>query len=485
MHSVVTSPLALTLARAQFGFTIAFHIIFPGFSIGLAAFLATVEAMWLLTRKTAYLDIYKYWLRIFAVAFAIGVVSGLVIEYQLGANWSGYSNKVGSILGPLFAYETMTAFFLEAGFLGIMLFGMERVGPRLHFAATCLVSIGTLISATWILSANSWMQSPAGYSIGPHGRFIPKSWYHIIFNPTFPFEFGHMVMAAFIATALAVAGVGGYHLLRDSRNPVARIMFSMAMWLLVIVVPVQGFVGDAAGRGVWETQPIKLAAIEGDFDTGVQPLHLIGWPDAKAAKLLGNVQIPLLGSVIITHSTDGVIKGLDAFPKKDWPVLVTTFWGFRVMVGLWALMMLLAFAGLYFRLRNRLYEARWLQLGAVAMGPAGFLAIIAGWVVTETGRQPWTVYGVLRTAQSVAPLTLADVVWSLTIIVLLYIVIFGSGIGYILALMAKEPEMGEPPPRDDAPLRTHGPHGLHDPGQRQAGQRDAGRAGGQPPLPAE
>ena len=482
MGSAVTSPLALALARSQFGFTIAFHIIFPAFSIGLAAFLATVEGMWLLTKKPVYLDIYKYWLKIFAVAFAIGVVSGLVMEYQLGADWSGYTDKVGSILGPLFAYETMTAFFLEAGFLGIMLFGMERVGPRLHFAATCLVSIGTLISATWILSANSWMQTPAGYVIGPHGRFIPKNWAAIILNRTFPFEFGHMVIAAFLSTALVVAAVGAYHLLHNSQNPVTRIMFSMAMWMIVVVTPIQGFVGDAAGRGVWETQPIKLAAIEGDFDTRAgQPLHLIGWPDAKADKLLGNVQIPDLGSIIISHQLHGLIKGLDAFPKKDWPVLVTTFWGFRIMVGLWGLMLLLGFAGLFQRWRRRLYIAPWLHRAAVLMGPAGFITIVAGWTVTETGRQPWTVYGLLRTTQSVAPLTLSELVWSLAVIVLLYIVIFGSGFRYILALMAKEPVPGEPAPRDDAPLRTHGPKGVHDPGQRLPGQRLAG----QPPQPAE
>ncbi len=477
MHPAIISPLALDLARSQFGFTIAFHILFPAFSIGLAAYLATLEGLWLATKKPVYIDAYKYWLKIFAVVFAIGVVSGLVMAYEVGANWSGYSNKAGPILGPLLAYETLTAFFLEAGFLGIMLFGMQRVGPKLHFAATCLVSFGTLISASWILSANSWMQTPQGYAIAPDGRFVPANWFKIIFNPTFPYEWSHMVLAAFLSTALAVGAVGAFHLLRNNQNPVARLMLSMAMWMIVAVAPLQGLVGDEAGRQVWETQPAKLAAMEGDFSTRAgQPLHLFGLPDHHAGKLLYNIQLPDLGSLIITHKLDGVVQGLNAFPKQDWPVLVTTFWGFRIMVGLWGLMLALSLARLFLRFRGRLYKTRWLQKAAMLMGPAGFITIIAGWTVTETGRQPWSVYGLLRTAQSVSPLTLGEVAWSFAVIILLYIAVFGAGIWYVLALMAHEPVLGEPPPRDDAPLRTHGPRGLHDPGQREHGQR---------PQPAE
>lgn len=460
----VTSPLALILARAQFGFTIAFHIMFPAFSIGLAAYLAVLELMWLVTRKPVYIDAYRYWLKIFAVVFAIGVVSGLVMAYEIGANWSGYSNKVGPILGPLLAYETLTAFFLEAGFLGIMLFGLNRVGPKLHFAATALVSIGTLISASWILAANSWMQSPRGYTIGPDGVFQPKNWLAIIFNPTFPYEWTHMVLAAFLATALAVGAVGGFHLLRNRDNPVSRLMFSMAMWMILVVAPIQGFVGDESGRAAWHDQPIKLAAMEGDFHTRAgQALHLFGWPSRALGKLLYDIKIPDLGSLIITHDLHGVVKGLDAFPKSDWPVLIPTFWGFRVMVGLWGLMMLLALGSLVLRLRGRLYDSTWFKRAAVAMGPVGFITIIAGWIVAETGRQPWTVYGVLRTAQSVSPLTLGEVVWSFGIVVVLYLLVFGVGIRYVLGLMAHEPMPGEPPLHDDKPLRSHGPHGLHDP----------------------
>ncbi|MHB1304745.1 MAG: cytochrome ubiquinol oxidase subunit I [Acidiphilium sp.] len=465
MGHAVTSSLALSLARAQFGFTIAFHIMFPAFSIGLAAYLTVLELMWLVTGRTVFIDAYNYWLKIFAVVFAIGVVSGLVMAYEIGANWSGYSNKVGPILGPLLAYETLTAFFLEAGFLGIMLFGLTRVGPKLHFAATALVSLGTLISASWILAANSWMQTPVGYTIAPNGVFQPKNWLHIIFNPAYPTEWTHMVLAAFLATALAVGAVGAWHLLRhNANNPVSRLMFSMALWMILFVAPIQGFVGDEAGRAAFVQQPPKLAAMEGDFHTRAgQALHLFGWPDRHLGKLLYDVKLPDLGSLIITHSMHGVVKGLDAFPRKDWPVLVTTFWGFRIMVGLWALMLLLALVSLALRLRGRLYDFRPFLRAAVAMGPAGFVTIIAGWVVAETGRQPWTVYGLLRTTQSVSPLTVGEVVWSFGIILVLYIVVFGTGIVYVVGMMAREPELGETEPKADAPLRTYSPQGLNRP----------------------
>ncbi|MCU4159188.1 cytochrome ubiquinol oxidase subunit I [Acidiphilium sp. AL] len=464
MQSAITSPLALNLARSQFGFTIAFHIMFPAFSIGLASYLAVLELMWLKTQNQVYLDAYKYWLKIFAVVFAIGVVSGLVMAYEVGANWSGYSNKAGPILGPLLAYETLTAFFLEAGFLGIMLFGLKRVGPRLHFAATALVSIGTLISASWILSANSWMQTPQGYTIGPHGVFVPVNWWKIIFNPTFPYEWLHMVTAAYLATAFAVGAVGAFHLLRHKDNPVSRLMLSMAMWMAAIVAPIQGLIGDSAGREVWKSQPAKLAAMEGDFHTRAgQALHLFGWPDRALGMLLYDLKVPDLGSLIITHSMHGTVQGLDAFPEKNWPVLVTTFWGFRIMVGLWAVMVAVGLYSLWLRYRRRLYEARRFHRIVASCGPIGFITIIAGWTVTETGRQPWTVYGVLRTAQSVSPLSVGEVLWSFGIIIVLYCVVFGTGIRYILAMMAREPQTGEPEPSGDKPLRTYGPQGLHDP----------------------
>jgi cytochrome d ubiquinol oxidase subunit I len=450
------SGLAFILARAQFGFTIAFHIMFPAFSIGLASFLAVLEAGWLITRKPVFMDAYKYWLKIFSVVFAMGVVSGLMMAYEIGANWSGYSENVGPILGPLLAYETMSAFFLEAGFLGIMLFGLTRVGPGLHFLASALVAIGTIISAGWILAGNSWMQTPQGYSIDPSGRFVPQDWLAIIFNPSFPYRFVHMVIAAYLATAFAVGAAGAYHLLHDNRNASARLMFSMAMWMAAIVTPIQIAAGDLQGRNTLTYQPAKVAAIEGDFTSGVQPLNLIGWPDLAAGKMDDDVAVPHLGSVILTHEWNGAIQGLDAFPRADWPVVVVTFFAFRIMVGLGFLMFAIGLCSLWLRLRHRLYETRWFHFIAACAGPAGFVAIVAGWTTTETGRQPWVVQGLLRTANAVSPITLPEVATSFAVILVIYTIVFGSGIRYLLSMMSKTPETAEPLPSGDAPLRTYG-----------------------------
>ncbi len=464
--SYLASPSAVDVARAQFGFVIAFHIIFPAFSIGLASYLAVLEGMWLWTGRDLYIDAFKYWLKIFAMIFAVGVVSGLVMAYEIGANWGGYADKVGPVLGPLLAYETLTAFFLEAGFLGIMLFGMQRVGKRLHFAATCLVSLGTLISATWILAANSWMQTPAGTVIGANGQFIPQDWLKIIFSPSAPYRWVHMIMACYLATAFMVGGVGAFHLLRNNKNTIARLMFSMALWMAAIVTPLQILAGDTQGDNTLQYQPAKIAGMEGDFHTGVQALHLIGWPSVARGRVLYDVAIPHLGSLILTHHWNGIVKGLDAWPQAQWPVVDVEFFAFRIMVALGFAMFGLGLLSLWLRARRRLYETRWFQFLTIAMAPAGFIAIIMGWMTTETGRQPWTVYGLLTTAQSASPVTLPEVVASFAIIIVVYSVVFGSGIVYVLHLMAQEPRHNEQPPREDAPLRSHGlvGHSLVDPG---------------------
>jgi cytochrome bd ubiquinol oxidase subunit I len=454
--SYLASPAATDVARAQFGFVIAFHIIFPSFSIGLASFLAVLEGAWLWTKKPVYLDAYKYWLKIFAMIFAIGVVSGLVMAYEIGANWGGYSDRVGPILGPLLAYETLTAFFLEAGFLGIMLFGLNRVGPRLHFAASCLVSLGTLISATWILSANSWMQTPAGATIGPNGQFIPQNWLAIIISPSAPYRWVHMVLACYLATAFMVGGVGAYHLLRNNKNEISRLFFSMALWMAALVTPVQILAGDTQGDNTLAYQPAKIAGMEGDFHSGVQALHLIGWPSISQGKVLYDVAIPHLGSLILTHRWNGIVQGLDAWPKDQWPVVDVEFFAFRIMVGLGFAMFGLGLLSLYLRYRHRLYDTRWFHYLAMVMAPAGFIAIVMGWTTTETGRQPWTVYGLVTTAQSVSPITLPMVITSFAVIIVIYTLVFGSGIFYVLTMMAKLPERDEPPPRTDEPLRSHG-----------------------------
>ena len=318
---------ALDLARFQFAFTITLHIIFPALSIGLASYLAVLEALWLPTGRDAYIAAFDYWLGIFAVVFGMGVVSGLVMSYQFGTNWSVFSDKTGPVVGPLMGYEVMSAFFLEAGFLGVMLFGRRKVGPALHFAATLMVAVGTLFSAFWILSVNSWMQTPAGYAVNGKGQFVVESWLAVIFNPSFPYRLVHMVLAAYLATAFVVGAVGAWHLIRDRSNAVALLMFSMALWMAAVVAPVQIVAGDLHGLNTLAYQPMKIAAMEGDYETRAgQPLILFGWPDNAAATTRYAVEVPYLGSLILTHDPNGTVKGLKTWPAADWPNATLVFW---------------------------------------------------------------------------------------------------------------------------------------------------------------
>jgi cytochrome bd ubiquinol oxidase subunit I len=440
----------LHLARAQFAFTMSFHFIFPAFSIGLASFLAVLEGLWLRTSNTLYLDLFKYWVKIFAVAFGMGVVSGIIMSYQFGTNWSAYSNKAGPIIGPLMAYEVLTAFFLEAGFLGVMLFGMTKVGKGLHFFATCMVAFGTLVSATWIISVNSWMQTPAGFSIAPSGQFVPSgSWWPIIFSASFPYRLVHTVIAAYLTTALTVGGVGAWHLLKDKSDPYARKMFSMAMWMAALVAPVQILAGDQHGLNTLEHQPVKVLAMEGDFEPSPDgaPLVLFGFPSEPDAKVHGRIAIPHLGSLILKHDPRAPLPGLTDYPRDRWPPVPVVFWTFRIMVGLGFLMLGLGLWSLYARVRKRLYDWPLLHRAALLMSPAGFIAVIAGWATTEVGRQPYTVYGELLTADSLSPLAAPAVAASLVVFALVYFTIFGVGIGYIVRMMARlpTPEEVEPP----------------------------------------
>jgi cytochrome d ubiquinol oxidase subunit I len=448
----------VTLARIQFGFTISFHFIFPSFSIGLASYLAVLEALWLRTGRDLYLDLFRYWLKIFAVAFAMGVVSGLVMSYQFGTNWSVFSTKAGPVIGPLMAYEVLTAFFLEAGFLGVMLFGMAKVGRKLHFGATLMVAVGTFISAFWILSVNSWMQTPTGFTIDDKGRFLPSgSWAEIIFNPSFPYRLVHTVIAAYLTTALVVGGVGAWHLLRNRANPYARTMFSMAMWMAALVAPVQIFAGDAHGLNTLAHQPAKVMAMEGHYDShpGGAPLVLFGIPNPAEKRIDHAIEIPKLSSLILKHDLNAPLAGLDTVPEDRQPPVEVLFWSFRVMVGLGFTMLGLGLWSLIARLRRRLYDWRWLHRAALAMGPSGFVAVIAGWVTTEVGRQPYTVYGQLLTAQSHSPLGAPAVASSLVAFIIVYFAVFGAGIWYLLHLMRKVPHAGETAP-PNAPVRTSG-----------------------------
>ena len=449
---------ALILARAQFAFTVSFHFLFPAFSIGLASFLMVLEGLWLATGKGVYANLFRYWLKIFAVVFAMGVVSGIVMSYQFGTNWSVFSDKAGPVIGPLMAYEVLTAFFLEAGFLGVMLFGINKVGRKLHFTATCAVAIGTFISAFWILSVNSWMQTPTGYEIGANGQFLPgPSWMAIIFNPSFPYRLVHTVLAAYLTTAFAVGGVGAWHLLKDRANPGARTMFSMAMWMAAIVAPIQIFAGDMHGLNTLEHQPVKVMAMEGHYDSHPDgaPLILFGIPDSANKRVDYAVSIPKASSLILKHDLNAPMKGLDTVPEADHPPVGIVFWAFRVMVGIGFAMLGLGLWSLIARWRGKLHDWPWLHRAALLMGPSGFVAVLAGWIVTEVGRQPFTVYGLLRTAQSASPLDAPAVAASLLAFVIVYFSVFGMGIWYLLHLMKKPPEAHEST-LDGAPIRTAG-----------------------------
>jgi cytochrome bd ubiquinol oxidase subunit I len=436
---------ALLLARIQFAFTISFHIVFPALTIGLASYLAVLEGLWLKTKREVYLDLYHFWIKVFAVAFGMGVVSGLVMAYQFGTNWSGFSRFAGGVTGPLLAYEVLTAFFLEAGFLGVMLFGLRKVGPGLHFVATVMVAAGTLVSATWILASNSWMQTPQGHEI-IDGRVVPVDWVAIIFNPSFPYRLAHMVVAAFLSTALVVGASAAWHLLRGRDSTPVRTMLAMAMGMVLVTAPLQAFIGDLHGLNTKEHQPAKLAAMEGHWQNEpgqAIPLILFGWPDMEQETTRFALEIPRLGSLLLTHSWDGQFPGLKEFPREDRPNATVVFWTFRVMVGLGALMILLGALALWMRLRGRLYDSKPFLRFALAMGPAGLVAILAGWCTTEVGRQPWVVYGVMRTADAVSPHGLGEVAVTLALFVVVYFLVFGAGTVYLLRIIAKGPVPGE------------------------------------------
>jgi cytochrome d ubiquinol oxidase subunit I len=448
---------ALSLARMQFAFTVSFHIIFPAFSIGLASYLAVLDGLWLYTGRSVFLDLFNYWKKIFAVAFGMGVVSGIVMSYQFGTNWSVFSDKAGPVIGPLLGYEVLSAFFLEAGFLGVMLFGLHRVGRQLHFFATLMVAFGTFMSAFWILAVSSWMQTPAGYAVNAAGQFVATDWLAVIFNPSFPYRLVHMVLAAYLTTAFVVGAVGGLHLLRDRKNEATRIMFSMAMWMAAIVAPIQIVAGDFHGLNTVKYQPAKIAAMEGDYETqSGTPLVLFGIPNSMEQRLDYKVEIPHLGALILTHDWNGTVRGLNEWPKDQRPPVAIVFWSFRIMVALGFAMLGLGFWSLVLRLRGRLYEQPWMHRAAVLMGPAGFVAVLAGWITTEVGRQPYTIYGLLTTVQSASPIQAEAIGSSLVAFILVYFALFGAGAFYIARLMNKPPEAFQDDLSHSEPIRAGG-----------------------------
>ena len=430
---------ATMLARIQFAFTISFHIIFPSFTIGLAAFIATLLVRWRMTGHDHLHRLARFWTKIFAVSFAMGVVSGIVLSYQFGTNWSGFSRVVGNVMGPLLGYEVLTAFFLEASFLGIMLFGWNRVSPNLHVASAVLVAIGTSLSAFWILAANSWMHTPTGHEVRD-GIAYPVDWFAIIFNPSFPYRFSHMFTAAFLTTSIVVAAVGARYLVTNRYHEEARTMLRMGIGMIAVLAPLQLFIGDQHGLNTLEHQPAKVAAMEAHWD-GSKPADLIlfAWPSDTEEKNHFEIALPNMASLILTHSLDGRIKGLKDFPVEDRPPVKPVFFAFRVMVGLGLLMIAGGLFGAYLWWRGRLFETRWFLKIVSYAWPAGFVAILAGWWVTETGRQPWVAHGILRTADAASPVSANAVLTTLILFVIVYSVVFSMGIYYINRLIEKGP----------------------------------------------
>lgn len=458
---------ALDLARLQFAFTVSFHFIFPSFTIGLASYLMVLEGLWLKTGRDVYLQLFRYWLKIFAITFGMGVVSGIVMAYQFGTNWAVFSDKAGPVIGPLMAYEVLTAFFLEAGFLGVMLFGLEKVGRKLHFVATCMVALGTAISTFWIIAVNSWMHTPAGYAINADGQFFTTDWWAVIFNPSMPYRLVHVLLAAYLTTALVVGGAGAWHLLKDRREGQApregtRIMFSMAMWMAAIVAPLQIYAGHAHGENTLAYQPAKISAMEGHYGSypggpgGGAPLILFGLPDDDAQVMRYKLEIPQLGSIILKNDIEAPLDGLDKVAPENRAPVAITFWSFRLMVGIGLLMLAMGVWSLWARLRGTLFANPWLHRLALLMGPSGFVAVLAGWTTTEVGRQPFTIFGVLRTADSASPLAAPAVAASLMAFIIVYFAVFGVGTWFIIKLMGHEPHPGETGPMRGEIIRAAG-----------------------------
>lgn len=429
------------LSRIQFGFSIGFHILFPTLNLGLALFLVVMEFFWLKTKKPVFLEICKFWTKIFALTFGMGVVSGIVLAYQIGTNFGPFITRFGNVLGALFAYETLTAFFLEAGFLGVMLFGWQRVPRSLHFIATLLVTLGTTVSAFWIMSANSWMQSPSGYQL-INGKYVVDNWWAVVYNPTFIPRFAHMLLASYVTTSFVVIAVASYYLLKKKNTLLAKTCLSFALWAALLVVPLQFFIGDTVGINVHKYQPLKTAAMEGVWETqSGAPLLLFAWPSQEKQKNEYTLSIPKLASLLNTHHFDGELLGLKSVAPIDQPRVAPVFFSFRVMVGIGVLLLLTAFVGLLLRLKGHLYSSHWFHRWCVAIAPLGFVASISGWLTAEIGRQPWVVYNLLKTSMAVSAIGKEEVIISLILLLLAYGIIFGFYLYYVFKLIRLGPKV--------------------------------------------
>lgn len=447
----------LILSRLQFAWVISFHILLPAFTVGLASYIALLETIYFITKREIYFRVSAFWTKIFAISFGMGVVSGIVMPFQFGTNWSRYADATANVLSPLFAYEGLTAFFLEAAFLGVLLFGRKLVPRWAHLVAALMVALGTLLSTFWILAANSWMQTPSGYKL-IDGRFYPVDWLAIIFNPSFPYRFAHNVVGFYITTGFVVIAVAAYLLYRNKAAQEGRVMLSMTFWLLTALVPLQIVLGDLHGLNTLQYQPAKLAAIEGHWiPESRAPLTLFAIPDEKQERNHAVVDVPLLGSLILTHKTDGVVPGLKEWPADQRAPVAIPFFAFRLMVGLGLIMLTIVSISLWLRMRHRLYDKAWFLRICQYVAPIGFITVLAGWITTESGRQPWTVYGLLRTADSVTPsLTGVDVIFSLLGYIAVYLIIFPVGVLLMARLIRKGP--AQAPEEEEEEIVEGGQH---------------------------
>jgi cytochrome d ubiquinol oxidase subunit I len=439
----------LLLSRLQWAWVIGWHILLPAFTVGLASYIAVLEGLHFFSNDEAWFRIARFWTRIFSVSFAMGVVSGIIMPFQFGTNWSRFSDAAANVVSPMLAYEDLMAFFLEATFLGVLLFGRGLVPRWAHFLAACMVAVGTLFSSFWILSVNSWMQTPAGFTM-KDGRFFPADWLKIVFNPSFPYRLAHNVSAFYVTTGFVVLAVSAWLVQRPAFATDGRRTFKMALGFLTVFVPLQIALGDMHGLNTAHYQPAKLAAIEGRWETASPaPLTLVGIPEQKAERTAYAVDIPVLGSLILTHSTTGAIRGLKTFPADERPPVAPVFFAFRIMVGLGFLMLGVVLLAWILLWRRRLFESRWFLLLCQWMGASGFVAVLAGWTTTEVGRQPWTVYGLMRTADSVSPsLTGPDVLWSFLAYAAVYLLMFPAGIAVMARMVRQGPSeeaMGHKP----------------------------------------
>ncbi len=444
----------ITLSRLQFGLTTAFHILFPTLTIGLAVYLVVLEALWLKTRHEIYYRMYRFWVKIFAVNFAVGVVSGITLEFEFGTNFAAFSKAVGNVLGPLFAYEGMTAFFLEAGFLGIMLLGWKRVPRTVHFISTCLVTFGACLSGFWIIAANSWMQSPAGFSF-ENGKFLVTSFWDVIFNPSFPTHLIHMLLASFETTAFAISGICSFFLLKNKNEAFFRRSMGIALVLAAVFAPLQVYFGDLKGQSVAERQPAKLAAIEAHWETnmhGGAPLLVFAIPEMKQESNRYELKIPDMLSLLITHSLDGKVTGLKDFPADERPNATVAFFSFRVMAGIGFLFLFVMIWAFFLWRKKRLFKSRRFLMTLVLIQPFGFIATISGWITTEMGRQPWLVYGLLRTRDGVSPIASGNVAFSITLFFIFFGLIGASYLYYIIKIMISGPDLSSPIPPVHLPV---------------------------------